>query len=718
MTVKYPIWINKIEGAAQTPEEMNGLVEVLQNHADNISEQHKRIVATSGGIYPGKIIPTSNIPENLTQGAFIVSVPGTYSKFGNVTLPVADENNVYIGLIFWDGTTFSLDTIAIPKQDMQPVNDAIKRMDDFIRDFAVTTDLEFDSNSNNPIANSAVTPLAFTLKSFLKKEEFLNISTSDSKFGYIKNDNTHLEGVENKYITISNLQDYEQIYFNGYKAVSSAGNVNNFSTILAILDDNSVVSLLNMHPAATAQTVQEFTINLPNRVKSLKVGWSVYQMPVTNVPKIHLLKGNEIKEDSVKEYIDSKVDDFIRDFAVTTDLEFDSNSNNPIANSAVTPLADALEGFVGGSINIDTSIVNWSSNIYGMTNGIEASDYNKTLTIDVINYYKLKYRGVKWNSITTSELNEYKTIVGIDVNNDKIVLLDSVNSSTIPSVIDVDIDISNIKTIYIIKKNTNNTLPVISLESDKILKIKEFIELKTDDLNLILKSFLENNKHIIKTVNNINYGYLKVDGTYDLSDTFSKLIKNINTSDFDTLHFKGYKSLVSTSNVANYCSIIGYKSDNSKVVLLGSHNGSVAQSITDVEIDVSNYIRIDIAYSNYQVAIGYNPEISLYNKNYIQIEADSVKKNTLSSFKEINLGYVDLSRNIYNKELILNSNFEFTIQNIGNFGNINVFKLKGGSISFIGNFDYASNSATYNPDVFNVIYIYNEYDVVKIYIEN
>jgi len=412
--------------------------------------------------------------------------------------------------------------------------------------------------------------------------------------------------------------------------------------------------------------------------------------------------------------VETKMDNF----SVTTDTEFNAESDNPIANSAVTPLADALEGFVGDSINIDTSIVNWSSNIYGMTNGIEASEFNKTLTIDVNNYYKLKYRGVKWNSITTSELNEYKTIVGIDVNNDKIVLLDSVNSSTIPSVIDVDIDISNIKTIYIIKKNINNTLPVISLESDKILKIKEFIELKTDDLNLILKSFLENNKHIINTVNNINYGYLKVDGTYNLSDTFSKLIKNINTSDFDTLHFKGYKGLVSTRNVANYCSIIGYKSDNSKVVLLGSHNGAIAQSITDVEIDVSNYIRIDIAYSNYEVAVGYNPEISLYNKNDIQIEADSVKKNTLSSFKEINLGYVDLSRNIYNKELILNSNFEFTIQNIGNFGNINVFKLKGGSISFIGNFDYASNSATYNPDVFNVIYIYNEYDVAKIYIEN
>ena len=567
---------------------------------------------------------------------------------------------------------------------------------------------------------------------------------------------------------------------------------------------------------------------------------------------------------------ENKVDEFIRDFSVTTDTEFNAESDNPIANSAVTPLADALEGFMGDSINIDTSIVNWSSNIYGMTNGIEASDFNKTLTIDVNNYHKLKYRGVKWNSITTSELNEYKTIVGIDVNNDKIVLLDSVNSSTIPSVIDVDIDISNIKTIYIIKRNKNNTLPVISLESDKILKIKEFIELKTDDLNLILKSFLKNDKHIINTINNINYGYLKVDGTYDLSDASSKLIKNINTSYFDTLHFKGYKSLVSNSNVANYCSIIGYKSDNSKVVLLGSHNGAIAQSITDVEIDVSNYIRIDIAYSNYEVAVGYNPEISLYNKNDIQIEADSVKKfieksvtplnrmldsfkynshevptNSVSTFgyirndgtvitedtnvkllKDIDvngydklyfkgykavvstanvpnycsiIGYksddskiillnahnallpqellereiditdfvkisisysnygvalnfnpairlyglndehenldivakrtmssfeislipkVDLTKNYFYPAQDLTTNFEFSILSIGYFGNMNVFKLKGGSISFAGNFEMANNSSTYDATKYNTIYVYNEYDIAKVYIEN
>ncbi|WP_314243821.1 hypothetical protein [Empedobacter tilapiae] len=156
MEISYPIWLPKSFGSQQGAEEMNGLVEVLQNHAENISEQHKRIIATSGGIYPGKIVPESNIPENLTQGAFIISVPGTYSKFGNVTLPVADENNVYIGLIFWDGKTFSLETIAIPKQDMQPVNDAIQRMDDFIRNFSVEVDQEFNDISEAPQSGVAI----------------------------------------------------------------------------------------------------------------------------------------------------------------------------------------------------------------------------------------------------------------------------------------------------------------------------------------------------------------------------------------------------------------------------------------------------------------------------------------------------------------------------------------------------------------------------------
>lgn len=123
MTVKYPIWINKIEGAAQTPEEMNGLVEVLQNHADNLSLQQKQILTSSGGIYPEKVIPTSPFPEGISQAVFLVG-PGTYPNYGNKTIPA---NN--LGLIFFYNSTFDLVTIEIPVYDDTSIQNKVTNIE-------------------------------------------------------------------------------------------------------------------------------------------------------------------------------------------------------------------------------------------------------------------------------------------------------------------------------------------------------------------------------------------------------------------------------------------------------------------------------------------------------------------------------------------------------------------------------------------------------------
>lgn len=111
MVVKYPIWINKIDGAAQSPEEMNGLVEVLQNHAENLSLHQKQILTSSGGIYPEKVTPTSPLPEGISQAVFLVG-PGTYPNYGNKTIPA---NN--LGLIFFSNSIFDLVMIEISIYD-------------------------------------------------------------------------------------------------------------------------------------------------------------------------------------------------------------------------------------------------------------------------------------------------------------------------------------------------------------------------------------------------------------------------------------------------------------------------------------------------------------------------------------------------------------------------------------------------------------------------
>lgn len=122
MEVKYPIWINKIDGAAQSPEEMNGLVEVLQNHAENLSLHDIRILAASSGIYTNALTPTSEVPTEVGDKVFLVTEPGTYTNFGNVNLL---EN--HIGFIFKNGTNFVLQSVVIPMQDLSNINNQLNQ---------------------------------------------------------------------------------------------------------------------------------------------------------------------------------------------------------------------------------------------------------------------------------------------------------------------------------------------------------------------------------------------------------------------------------------------------------------------------------------------------------------------------------------------------------------------------------------------------------------
>lgn len=109
------------------------------------------VIAANSGLYSGNIEPSSSFPES-TSKVFLVTTPGTYKNFGNVVLP---EN--YFGFIFKTGSTFSLSKIEIPTPDMTAVNSAIDKMDDFIKNFKIDVDEEFDINSKNPISNKQVT---------------------------------------------------------------------------------------------------------------------------------------------------------------------------------------------------------------------------------------------------------------------------------------------------------------------------------------------------------------------------------------------------------------------------------------------------------------------------------------------------------------------------------------------------------------------------------
>ena len=219
MTVKYPTWINKIEGAAQTPEEMNGIVEVIQNHAETLSLHDIRILAAASGIYTDALTPTSEVPAEVGDKVFLATIPGTYTNFGNVILPVD-----HFGFIFKNGNSFSIQSVEMPMQDLSPLENRIKenenKVDNFIENFAVEVDKEFNQDSENAISNKEVTKLANVLVDFYDQiTNSIYIDTSVFNYGYIMNDGAVLNPDNNcKYIILTdNVSSYKKIYFKGYK---------------------------------------------------------------------------------------------------------------------------------------------------------------------------------------------------------------------------------------------------------------------------------------------------------------------------------------------------------------------------------------------------------------------------------------------------------------------------------------------------------------------
>ncbi|MFV0226524.1 glycoside hydrolase [Empedobacter falsenii] len=206
MTVKYPIWINKIEGAAQTPEEMNGLVEVLQNHAETLSLHHIRILAAASGIYTDALTPSSEVPTDVGDKVFLVTIPGTYTNFGNVVLP---ENN--FGFIFKNGNNFSIQSVEMPTI---PINGKVEEVNTQavsggevykgINEFSNNINISKLFPTGSPSSNAY-----YTLDSAI-----LKLTDSTAKFGLIVTYRTSALALESYQLTGVSAGGFSKYYFN------------------------------------------------------------------------------------------------------------------------------------------------------------------------------------------------------------------------------------------------------------------------------------------------------------------------------------------------------------------------------------------------------------------------------------------------------------------------------------------------------------------------
>ncbi|WP_322970316.1 hypothetical protein [Faecalibacter sp. LW9] len=280
--IQFPNWINKSDGAAQSPEEMNKLVNVIQNHAENLSLQQKQILASAGGIYPEKINPSSTFPDNISQAIFLVG-PGTYTNFGNKTIPT---NN--LGLIFYYNSTFELSLISIPSYDdtnlVNRITSAEDKVDNFIENYQELPNEWFNFSSEEVVF------LDFSLSS----GQVLTGGTINTSTNWLR-------------ATVNNINGINKLYIEGLGDFILSS-VQPPYTRVAFYNNNTLLNYI-----AWVDGVNDLEINIPTNTTKLEiqvaggsgVGLNPSTSPYLNQLKVFKKIGNPNDKLSIKsEYID------------------------------------------------------------------------------------------------------------------------------------------------------------------------------------------------------------------------------------------------------------------------------------------------------------------------------------------------------------------------------------------------------------------------------
>ena len=269
-----------------------------------------QLLADSKAINVVGSINTTTNTTSLPSGVYHTQTSGTYTNASGIVV----KEGYYTLLRKKDDGSWVLESeVKMPMQDLTKIETELEstktKVDEFIENFAVTTDTEFNAESNNPIANETVTPLADVLESFIKNDS-KKIDASNFRYGYIKNNGEILvEKKQNgKYIEITDFKDSRKIQYKAYKMVVTDANYSLYSSVLAVLADGSTIQLLDTVLSSIGQNNQVITdvvISLPANTNKLLIGWSNWG--VVDNPSFRFLFDNKIDNDSVKKYIDKSL---------------------------------------------------------------------------------------------------------------------------------------------------------------------------------------------------------------------------------------------------------------------------------------------------------------------------------------------------------------------------------------------------------------------------
>lgn len=309
----------------------------------------------------------------------------------------------------------------------------------------------------------------------------------------------------------------------------------------------------------------------------------------------------------------------------------------------------ALNYFIGNSYTFST--LNKAD--YSIQNGVLKPDNTLVSTgsertimnISVIGYDRFIFDGWRVRA-NTDNLPLYANIVGIKSDGSTEVILQCQDNSQPIGKETFDLDVSKFDYISVSWTYYNDVPDQPDLKIGKfdpnnttLDSVKNYIDASKSDVETLkdlLKTFYNNgvfNEVLDKSKYTILSATLKNDNT-TISSPWERTILDIPCAGFTSVDFEGWRVRTAAGNISLYPTILGIKSDGTKVVLLNSQDNTLPTGKETFKgINIVDYVKLSISWAYYSDVPADYPIIKLnrpggidkldYVKRYIDEKARS-----------------------------------------------------------------------------------------------
>lgn len=251
-------------------------------------------------------------------------------------------------------------------------------------------------------------------------------------------------------------------------------------------------------------------------------------------------------------------------------------------------------------------------------------------------FNKLKFKGYVVQ-VNTPNLPLYAAIQAKKKDGSYQLLLQPETTDQQQSVKEIDVNIpANTQSIIVCWNNFGvslNSIPEVLISTGEIKPLLNRVKNYIDNNLEVLKWFLEQTEQVDKekaiSFSNIKSGALQSINSFE-PDPGNKCLINIDVLDFNKLYYKGYPTITGSNGVDVYATLLGIKENGQisvikKAVASSFNPNEDKQATVEFELDVSDYKKLSIGWSNWGKASGKNPNLKLIKTSALVSKIDLVK---------------------------------------------------------------------------------------------